>query len=400
MTDPTPTRRRPATRQDRRRPRPRSSLRRRPSAASPGSGAAGVEGDPTAWPPDEAFDAVELDDRGWTRRDLEAILLVADEPVPARSSPRSSGRASRRWRSSWSTWPASTRATAAGSCSGRSPAAGGSTPPRRADRRRGVPPCRPAEPAHPRRPGDPRGDRLPAAGDPLPGRGRPWRQRRRRVPHPGLPRPHPRGRHRPRPRPGHPLRHHPAFLEQLGLNDLDQLPRSRTTSPRASTSSISRSSHDPHRPTAARWWGSVAPAPSAGAARSPRASGGGGRSRPPRAAAGGDRPGSSAGGTGRARPAPPPVETVPAAGPFAGGDRSPKAASGDRSGLPRPSGGGDRSRPRRSASSRPQPSGGGARAAAPAVSRVARSPRVAPDRGAVRPTTGRWVAPGRAGCAR
>ena len=51
-----------------------------PSPASPGSG---VEGDPTAWPPDEAFDAVELDDRGWTRRDLEAILLVADEPVPA-----------------------------------------------------------------------------------------------------------------------------------------------------------------------------------------------------------------------------------------------------------------------------------------------------------------------------
>jgi len=26
---------------------------------------------------------VGLDDRGWTRRDLEAILLVADEPVPA-----------------------------------------------------------------------------------------------------------------------------------------------------------------------------------------------------------------------------------------------------------------------------------------------------------------------------
>ena len=43
----------------------------------------GLEGDPTAWPPDEAFEAVELDDRGWTRRDLEAILLVADEPVPA-----------------------------------------------------------------------------------------------------------------------------------------------------------------------------------------------------------------------------------------------------------------------------------------------------------------------------
>jgi segregation and condensation protein B len=49
----------------------------------PESGAEGVEGDPAAWPPDEAFDEVELDDRGWTRRDLEAILLVADEPVPA-----------------------------------------------------------------------------------------------------------------------------------------------------------------------------------------------------------------------------------------------------------------------------------------------------------------------------
>jgi segregation and condensation protein B len=48
-----------------------------------GSGAEGFEGDPTAWPPDEAFHATDLDDRGWTRRDLEAILLVADEPVPA-----------------------------------------------------------------------------------------------------------------------------------------------------------------------------------------------------------------------------------------------------------------------------------------------------------------------------
>ena len=45
--------------------------------------AEGMEGDPTAWPPDEVLEAVELDDRGWTRRDLEAILLVADEPVPA-----------------------------------------------------------------------------------------------------------------------------------------------------------------------------------------------------------------------------------------------------------------------------------------------------------------------------
>jgi segregation and condensation protein B len=48
-----------------------------------GSGPEGFEGDPTAWPPDEAFDLADLDDRGWTRRDLEAILLVADEPVPA-----------------------------------------------------------------------------------------------------------------------------------------------------------------------------------------------------------------------------------------------------------------------------------------------------------------------------
>jgi segregation and condensation protein B len=51
--------------------------------AGGGPGVEALEGDPTAWPPDEVFDAVELDDRGWTRRDLEAILLVADEPVPA-----------------------------------------------------------------------------------------------------------------------------------------------------------------------------------------------------------------------------------------------------------------------------------------------------------------------------
>ena len=54
-----------------------------PEPAPGTSQAQGLEGDPTAWPPDEAFEAVELDDRGWTRRDLEAILLVADEPVPA-----------------------------------------------------------------------------------------------------------------------------------------------------------------------------------------------------------------------------------------------------------------------------------------------------------------------------
>jgi segregation and condensation protein B len=53
------------------------------AGTSRGPVAEGFEGDPTAWPPDEAFEAVELDDRGWTRRDLEAILLVADEPVPA-----------------------------------------------------------------------------------------------------------------------------------------------------------------------------------------------------------------------------------------------------------------------------------------------------------------------------
>ena len=35
------------------------------------------------WPSDEALEAVGLDDTGWTRRNLEAILLVADEPVPA-----------------------------------------------------------------------------------------------------------------------------------------------------------------------------------------------------------------------------------------------------------------------------------------------------------------------------
>jgi len=35
------------------------------------------------WPTDEALEALDLDDAGWTRRGLEAILLVADEPVPA-----------------------------------------------------------------------------------------------------------------------------------------------------------------------------------------------------------------------------------------------------------------------------------------------------------------------------
>ena len=40
-------------------------------------------GDGSPWPPDEALEDVELDDRAWMRRNLEAILLVADEPVPA-----------------------------------------------------------------------------------------------------------------------------------------------------------------------------------------------------------------------------------------------------------------------------------------------------------------------------
>jgi segregation and condensation protein B len=91
MTDPTPPADAPAT------PAPEVGLdaatdpgRRGAEAGPGGTGrdagggvAGGFEGDPDAWPPDEAFDNLELDDRGWTRRNLEAILLVADEPVPA-----------------------------------------------------------------------------------------------------------------------------------------------------------------------------------------------------------------------------------------------------------------------------------------------------------------------------
>jgi segregation and condensation protein B len=62
----------------------------RPSHAEPPghAGSAGPDSDAverggSPWPPDEAFDQVELDDRGWVRRNLEAILLVADDPVPA-----------------------------------------------------------------------------------------------------------------------------------------------------------------------------------------------------------------------------------------------------------------------------------------------------------------------------
>jgi segregation and condensation protein B len=57
---------------------PRDRAQAEPAGEPAGEPAAG---DP--WPPDEVFDTVELDDRGWVRRNLEAILLVADEPVPA-----------------------------------------------------------------------------------------------------------------------------------------------------------------------------------------------------------------------------------------------------------------------------------------------------------------------------
>ncbi len=50
-------------------------------ASVPDEATGTAEGSP--WPPDDVLEAVELDDRGWMRRNLEAILLVADEPVPA-----------------------------------------------------------------------------------------------------------------------------------------------------------------------------------------------------------------------------------------------------------------------------------------------------------------------------
>jgi segregation and condensation protein B len=46
-----------------------------------------VAGEPAGagaiWPGDDLLDAVELGERGLARRDLEAVLLVVDEPVPA-----------------------------------------------------------------------------------------------------------------------------------------------------------------------------------------------------------------------------------------------------------------------------------------------------------------------------
>jgi segregation and condensation protein B len=57
-----------------------SSLGGNAEDAAPTGDAAGTA---DVWPSDEALEAVGLDDSGWTRRNLEAILLVADEPVPA-----------------------------------------------------------------------------------------------------------------------------------------------------------------------------------------------------------------------------------------------------------------------------------------------------------------------------
>ncbi len=53
------------------------------AAAEPGGDESAAGADPAPWPSDELYDPVELDDRGQLRRDLEAVLLVADEPVPA-----------------------------------------------------------------------------------------------------------------------------------------------------------------------------------------------------------------------------------------------------------------------------------------------------------------------------
>ncbi len=49
----------------------------------PEPGGAAVDAAAAAWPDDDLLDAVELGERGLVRRDLEAVLLVADEPVAA-----------------------------------------------------------------------------------------------------------------------------------------------------------------------------------------------------------------------------------------------------------------------------------------------------------------------------
>jgi len=59
--------------------------RGRPAAgpAPAEGGDAPAAGDAGAWPPDEDLEAPDLDERGLLRRDLEGVLLVADEPVAA-----------------------------------------------------------------------------------------------------------------------------------------------------------------------------------------------------------------------------------------------------------------------------------------------------------------------------
>jgi segregation and condensation protein B len=50
---------------------------------APEAGAAAAPEPAVAWPPDELLEATSLDGRDRARRDLEAVLLVADEPVAA-----------------------------------------------------------------------------------------------------------------------------------------------------------------------------------------------------------------------------------------------------------------------------------------------------------------------------
>jgi segregation and condensation protein B len=60
----------------------------RRAAAPHAGGPAGA----AAWPDDDLLDAVELGERGLARRDLEAVLLVADEPVAAVEAAASIGQ--------------------------------------------------------------------------------------------------------------------------------------------------------------------------------------------------------------------------------------------------------------------------------------------------------------------
>jgi segregation and condensation protein B len=72
----------------------------------PAEARAQVEGDPSGgaggrlqgengaglWPADDLLDQVELGERGLARRDLEAVLLVADEPVPVAAMAEATGQ--------------------------------------------------------------------------------------------------------------------------------------------------------------------------------------------------------------------------------------------------------------------------------------------------------------------